>query len=478
MLLPGPEILFEQALSLSGRGHFDEAHAHYLAALKQLPGNVDLLSNIGFNLNSAGRYSEAEQWLSEAIKIAPEALSPRINLSIALRKQGKVEGALAALNETASTHSAEPDLFYELGCVLTDMGHFPEAERNFHRAMELQPDHARAWIALLNSRKMTPEDSALLVAGEKLLRSALPVHDRISLLYLFGKYYDDTGDHARAFDYFRQANELKKSTRKPYDRLSVGRICDLFINSHDPGIVRKTYSGSSDSPRPVFVVGMPRSGTSLVEQIIASHPLVHGAGELNFWAERINRDRRRIMLADYGEDLISDIASEYLSYMERYPSTVQRVVDKMPANFRFLGPLHVIFPKAKFIHVKRDPIDTCLSVYFQDFSAQHSYANDLNDLAHYYGEYRRIMAHWQSVLPPEAMLEVSYEDLVESQVDWTRRMLDFLDLEWDPRCIEFYNTERRIGTASNWQARQPLYKTSRQRWRNYERYIDPLRVLL
>jgi len=153
-------------------------------------------------------------------------------------------------------------------------------------------------------------------------------------------------------------------------------------------------------------------------------------------------------------------------------------VDKMPGNFMHLGLIHVIFPQARILHTRRHPIDTCLSIYFQNFSRRHTYANDLDDLAFYYNEYRRLMAHWRAVLPPEVFLEVPYEALVEDQEGWSRRIIDFIGLEWNERCLDFHEAERKVGTASNWQVRQKIYKTSKARWKNYERFVGSLLPLL
>jgi hypothetical protein len=231
------------------------------------------------------------------------------------------------------------------------------------------------------------------------------------------------------------------------------------------------------SDRPVFIVGMPRSGTTLAEQILASHPEVFGAGELPFWNSAAGVYARA---RDGGEDeggVLNRLAQEYLSLLATLSPRTRRVVDKMPANFLYLGLIHAVFPQAKIIHLWRHPIDTCLSIYFQNFGAAHPYANDLTDLAHYYNEYVRLMDHWRRTLPTDAILTVSYEALVDDAETWARRMVDFIALPWDPACLEFHRNGRTVNTFSKWQARQRISKASVDRWRRYESFIGPLRHL-
>lgn len=182
--------------------------------------------------------------------------------------------------------------------------------------------------------------------------------------------------------------------------------------------------------------------------------------------------------ANYSEELLEKVASDCLGNLEKRAPKAIRVIDKMPGNFHHLGFIHATFPNARILHTTRNPVDTCLSIYFQDFKLSHEYAQDLNDLAHYYRQYHRLMTHWRSVLPKEAFLDVPYEALIEDQEGWSRKIIEFIGLEWDDRCLDFYKTERKVGTASNWQARQPIYKTSKERWRNYEKYVGPLLPLL
>jgi hypothetical protein len=223
---------------------------------------------------------------------------------------------------------------------------------------------------------------------------------------------------------------------------------------------------------------MPRSGTTLAEQILASHPSVFGAGELPYWNNASWAYESSRLNVETSQRTPGELGNDYLRVLEGMSIDALRVVDKMPGNFLHLGLIHAALPRARIIHMRRNPIDTCLSIYFQNFTTRHSYANDLGDLAHYYSEYRRVMEHWRSVLPANAILDLPYEELVEDQETWSRNMVQFIDLPWDPRCLEFHRTGRTVNTASLWQVRQQISRTSVARWRNYEKFVGPLRPLL
>jgi hypothetical protein len=222
---------------------------------------------------------------------------------------------------------------------------------------------------------------------------------------------------------------------------------------------------------------MPRSGTSLVEQIIASHPDAAGAGELSFWSDAIRKNDKLILDGPPLETARAKLAANYLRTLKRYGRQAKKVVDKAPGSSDYLGLIHTTFPRSKIIYVSRDPIDTCLSCYFQQFNGGLHYAFDLADLSRYYLQHRRLIEHWTRTLPSAALLTVPYEELVASQESWTRRILDFLELEWDPRCLNFHNTLRTVATASAWQVRQGLFTNSVGRSRHYEKYLGPLRDL-
>jgi hypothetical protein len=324
---------------------------------------------------------------------------------------------------------------------------------------------------------MTEEDGAWLKGVEALLAKPLPLAQEIRLRYALGKYFDDLARYDEAFGTYRRANDLTKRYRSSYDPRKLTRRVDRVIGSFDAAFLRQRQSEASASELPVFIIGMPRSGTSLTEQILASHPAVFGAGELPFWNRCFNAFEAAVLKGESVPTMMSAMAHGYLERLRTFSETALRVVDKMPANFLYAGMIHAVFPRARIIHMQRHPLDTCLSIYFQNFFNMGAYANDLEHLAHYYREYVRITDYWRSLLPSSAFLEVPYEALVADQEGWTRRMLEFLGLPWDPRCLDFQDTDRVVITASRWQVRQRISSGSVGRWRNYEKHLGPLRHL-
>jgi hypothetical protein len=226
--------------------------------------------------------------------------------------------------------------------------------------------------------------------------------------------------------------------------------------------------------RPIFVVGMLRSGTSLAEQILSAHPAVVGAGELGFWSEAMATHAAALRAGPPAAALRAELAEAYGRALADHSTDAARIVDKAPQNADYLGIIHSVFPRARIIYMQRDPRDSCLSCYFQQLSTAHNYTLDLADLAHYYREHERLMAHWRAALPRGTLLEVPYAGLVADQPGWTRQMLEFLDLEWHDGCLEFHRSERAVMTASFWQVRQAIYRGSVDRWRNYRKFIGPL----
>ncbi len=260
---------------------------------------------------------------------------------------------------------------------------------------------------------------------------------------------------------------------------------DRLIAAFTPERLQSLPRAQHDSKTPVFILGMPRSGTSLVEQILASHPQVHGAGELNN-IMRLESGMPDLVgggkrfpdgLNKLTQEHVDELASHYLEHLAELSPDALRVTDKMPNNFLHLGTIQLLFPDARIIHCMRDPLDTCLSCYFQNFFAQHPYTNDLGHLGAYYNGYERLMAHWKQTLDLP-IFDIRYEDLVENQETKSREMIEFIGLEWDEACLKFHENKRIGRTASYDQVRQPIYKGSVARWRNYESHLEPLRKAL
>jgi tetratricopeptide (TPR) repeat protein len=460
--------------ALRGLGQLDEAVAHCRRALELKPEFAEACNNLGNALLGLGQLDEAVASYRRALEFKPDYAETHSNIGMALRLLGRSAEAEASCRRACEINpnlAATAALRAELHA---DQGRFAEAEEQFRRVIAMNPNSAEAWAAIPRLRRMTPEDAAWLAQAQQILGQPQPPRQEVFLRYAIGKYFDDLGDFAQAFVNFRRANELAKGYKAKYERQQITREIDRITQSYDRQWLSRARPDANSSTRPVFIVGMPRSGTTLAEQILASHPAVFGAGELTFWRSASAGYEPSAPDVQPSEVTPGALADDYLRLLQGLSPDALRVVDKMPTNFLQLGLIHAALPHARVIHLRRNPIDTCLSIYFQHFRGVHSYANDLEDLAHYYGEYVRVMNHWHASLPTEAILDVPYEGLVEEHEAWSRRMLEFIGLPWDPRCLDFHQTHRTVITASAWQVRQRISRSSVGRWRNYEQFVGPL----
>lgn len=323
---------------------------------------------------------------------------------------------------------------------------------------------------------------AISLAEEMLVRSRLSDDEKQRLHFAAGKLYDSVDRYQEAFEHYHQANALY---RGKFSCETLGKMVNDSISLFKPGRMGKMPVAQSVSNRPVFIVGMPRSGTSLVEQILASHPQVFGAGELNDINQFANCMQARLgtmstypaCLEKVTLDVLEELTRDYIDRLYALNASGLRVTDKMPHNFLHLGMIAMLFPSARIIHIQRDPMDTCLSIYFQQFNNLHSYAHDLSDLGYYYMAYKKLMAHWRSVLNLP-LLEIHYEDLVADPDTWIPRLVEFCGVEWDEKCIRFHETKRPVNTPSTEQVREPMYSRSVGRWRHYETQLQPLKAAL
>jgi tetratricopeptide (TPR) repeat protein len=462
--------------ALSKLSQYQEAEKYFRAAIKERPDFADAYSNLGTVSRWRGDFDESEKSLRTALKLNPSHLDARTNLGTTLALLNRFREAKGYFNKVLKAQPRNADALFGMAQIASMEGRFDESEKILKRALQVSPKMPAAWAALSGLRKMTPADEAWLRSVEEIAASGIPAMETATLHFAMGKYHDDVGQFAQAFKHYRNANELLKPIADDYDRVARTTFVDDQIRLHSREKVAAAQGGASASMKPVFVVGMMRTGTSLTEQIIASHPMAAGAGELEYW-NTVMRDRGAEVVQ--GQFLLDEpakksVAETYLRTLAQVSGTALRVVDKAVVNSDHLGVIHAVFPNARIIYMQRDPIDTCLSCYFQNFSLAHNFTLDLSDLAHYYQEHHRLMNHWRTVIPQGSILDVPYEELVADPEGWTRKMLDFIELEWDARCLAFQATERPIATASFWQARQKIFNTSAQRWRNYEKFVAPL----
>jgi Flp pilus assembly protein TadD len=470
-----PEALCNLGVALFSLGHYEEAERCYRQSLEINPLSAETLCNLAALLQ--GNAAEAEKYLRRALKINPKYADARSKLGVVLTVAGRLREARAAFQKALKVDPRQAEALLGLGQVAHTEGRFEEAETFINRALKAAPKLPGAWAAMTSLRRMTVADGDWLKGAEEIAASAIPLWQEAELRFAIGKYCDDVDDFERAFQSYRRGNELLKTVTQKYNRQGYSSFADDMIRSHSQEALARAAACGSNSMKPVFVLGMPRSGTSLVEQIIASHPSASGAGELQFWLETGRANERELRQGTLGEPVRKKLAEDYLGILALQSPEALRVVDKTNFNCDYLGLLHSVFPKARIIYVRRDPIDTCLSCYFQNFAAGLSFTMDLSDLADYYRVHQRLMKHWLTALPSGTVLEVPYEELVADQVACTRRILDYLELAWDDRCLSFDKTDRAVNTASAWQVRQKIYNRSVGRWRHYERFIGPLKGL-
>lgn len=462
---------------LARLGRFNDAVASFRRCVALQPGFAEAHANLANALRSTGGLDDAVKEYRLALRIKPDFVEAYAELATSLRLLRMPAEAEAVCRQALQIAPGAVAVLLVIAELRSDAGQFAEAEDWFKQALSADPQSVEALAGMARIRRMTAGDDAWLRAARALEQTGLSPRREMILRYAMGKFFDDVADYPAAFANYQRANQLARRGAPKHDRALLERGVDWIIGSQDAAWLRKRSTAAPESRRPVFVVGMLRSGTSLAEQILASHHDVSGAGELSFWSNRL---AALLPLAPDGTSPAPDAEElaragrDYLAYLHAMGHGATRVIDKLPTNFLAMGLIHAALPGARIIHLQRDPIDTCLSIYFQHFEAINTYTHDLEDLAHYYRQYRRLMRHWSSVLPDGVMLEVPYEGLVADPEGWTRRLLEFIDLPWDPRCLDFHSTRRAVITASKWQVRQPITGRSIGRWRSYADFIGPL----
>ncbi len=455
-----------------------EALAAYARAVEIDPSSAEGHCNLGNTLFDMRNFVAAEACFRRALALRPNYALAQFGLGGALRLQRRSAEAHAACLAALALDPNYPEALALLGELHADEGRFSEAEPLFQRAVAVKPSFAFGLASIPANRKMTPQDGAWLESVEGLLAAQPSLPDQISLRFALGKYCDDLHEYERAFNHYRAANELSKRFGGKYTHESLSTRIDGLVQRFDSEFVNRRRDFASTSELPVFIVGMPRSGTSLAEQILASHPDAAGAGEVSYWDGAFAAFHDASLAGKPEAEIFPELARSYLDRLTALAGGTPRVADKMPANFLYAGLIHSVLPRTRIIHMQRHPIDTCLSIYFQNFPNMGHFANDLDALAFYYDEYLRITAHWRKVLPCESWLDVPYEGLIQDQEAWTRRMLEFVGLPWDARCLDFHKTDRVVVTASRWQVRQKMTSSSAGRWRHYQQFIKPLQRLV
>ncbi len=500
-------------IALKSQDALREAYRHLARAAELMPGLAEAHYQIGAVLAALERYDEAVQALAEAVRLAPGMVAAQLELGHVLRlhhrnaeaiaayeraaaldpgsvepingiglarlEEGDFEGARHRFAEALARAPQSADSLFNMGLSYQLQGRFDEAVAWHEKAIAAQPDHAGAHYNLVKSRTSAPGEDRSRELARVLAMPTLSLDQRSALNFALAKVHDDLGEHDAAFAAYRQGNELRKG-KLPYSPENFTAYVDRVVAAFDASLFARKAAIGSESELPVFIVGMPRSGTTLVEQILASHPEVHGAGELDYVRQLVHELPQRLGGVPYPACIerldaatARTLAESHLARLRGHSAAARRITDKMPNNFTRLGVIALLFPRARIVHCQRDPLDTCLSCYFQEFAHGQPFAYDLGHLGRYYRDYERLMAHWRRVLP-NPLLEVPYEALVADQEGWSRRMVAHLGLDWDESCLAFHEKERLVRTASFWQVRQPIYASSIGRWRRYARHLGPL----
>ena len=474
-----PAILANLALALRDFARLDEAEALLRRALAIDPRNARALAHLALILLDRDLAEASEATARDALALRPEDPQILNALGQALARQGRPAEALALYRRALALLPDFADAHNNAGIALIELGELDAAREMLRRAVAIDPRHAGAYMNLAEAQKLGHGDPAL-TAMETLARKpgALSESQKMYLHFALGKALGDAGDPVRAFHHMLEGNRLKRSQIVYDEAVALGAF-DRIRKAFTPSLLATKSGHGAPSRLPIFVVGMPRSGTTLVEQILASHPRVHGAGELEDFA-RIVRDLRP-SAGDYPEALaaldpaqIGAIGERYLERLAARSGGADRATDKMPSNFYFIGLIHLALPEASIIHVRRDPLDTCLSCFSKHFASPQNHTYDLAELGRYYRKYAELMAHWQEVLPAGRMLEVRYEDLVAGFEPAARRILAHCGLDWDEACRSFHRTARPVHTASAAQVRQPIYGSAVGRGKPYREFLTPL----
>jgi tetratricopeptide (TPR) repeat protein len=461
--------------ALRALGQFEAAEGAFRRAL-QLEPSAARYTNIGNLLTDRGRNDDAERSYRHGIEFEPGFALAHHGLATQLHRRGEIAAAIASYRTATRLDPGRAAVWDHLGVALRTLGRIQEAVEAFRRALAVDPDFAEAYRQLADCGGLPADGTqaaraaALAACGER------PLEERAAAGFALGRALDDAGRFDEAFTAYEQANRLylewRRALGERFDGMALHRQIEDTIGTFTPANFRILADWGNPSELPVFIVGMPRSGTSLVEQIAASHSQVFGAGELGDIGALTGEIARAMAAGDRA--LARRRADAHLDRLRRIGGDALRVIDKLPDNLFLLGVIATLFPNARIVFCQRDPRDVCLSCYFQKFAGgQLLFSYDLMDCARRLIETERLAAHWARALPLRRH-DVRYEDLVADLEGESRRLITFLGLAWEPGCLDFHRAERVVTTASAWQVRQPLYDRSVGRWRHYRRHLGPL----
>jgi tetratricopeptide (TPR) repeat protein len=477
---------FRLGIALEKLGDMGGAIAAYDRATKLLPSLTEAWFRAGAIAYTLGHRNEAIGCFRRAAASGGNSFS-RLGKARALLIEDRNQEAEEALRETLVADPRNAMAYDLLGNLLSDFGRFDEARACFERAIAIAPLLAGSYYDLVRCRPVTSQDAGLLLAMQAALATpGLEAGQCLRLHLAIGKAAEDLGDYALAMRHFDAADTVRRGS-VPFDSTAFSIEIDRLIARRTPESIARASEIASSDATPILIIGMPRSGTTLVEQIVSMHPEVGAGGELHFWNER-GAEWHRSVVAGNGaagnevpfvaSEFLASAAADYLGVLRAIAPTAARVTDKMPFNFLWAGLIHLTFPRAIIIHCRRSAVDTALSIHQTHFHPSLPFPTGGAELVAYFHDYQRLIVHWRSVLPADRFIEVDYEELTLAPEPVIRRIIAACGLEWHDACLRPESNPRAVNTPSKWQARQPIYRTSVARWQRYEPWLGPLRALV
>ncbi len=466
------------SLAYNAIGEGDEAKKILNTIIKKQPKNFNVLNNLGLAHVQCGENEKAEEYYNNALRLKPDFLEALVNLGNLKTKQNKNEEGMnyfikaIKINEKATTPKLSLAGYYE------QSGNFEEAKKIYNEILEINPNSTIADKSLSLIHKYKIGDEHLKTMEEKLLKK-IDNEGMRRLNFAIGKAYEDIGDYEKSFKSYENGNKLYKKDINYDSELETKhfkKIKEIFNNNINQ---LKPYG-----QKMIFILGMPRSGTTLIEQILSSHKNVYGAGELSFLKDIIekkifvNKSKLDVSLQNLNPEILKQIKDYYLKKIEIFKNTKEYLIDKAPLNFKWIGLIMSIFPDSKVIHCTRNPMDICWSNYKNTFSSKlMNYTYDFNDLANFYNMYEDLMKYWIKKYNKK-IFKMDYENLITNKELETKKLLKFCNLDWDDNCLNFHKNKRPVSTASLAQVRQPLYKSSVEKWKNYSKDLETLKKKL
>jgi hypothetical protein len=478
---PRQQARFQAAVQAHARGDLAYAEKAYRALVEENVRAPQPYCGLAAICARSHRADEAHELWRKALDVAPGYPEAEMNLAGSYQQRDDSEQAMACYQRILKRDPRNVEAKYLLGNVLKARGEFRQASALYRQVMAQQPDYTQAHFTYSGIHEYRDPADSHIAAMRQLLDSAhLSVDNRVQLAFALAKAFEDLQDWPRAFRYLEMGNSLRHQGFH-YSIDGDAEMFDNIIRTFNRDDLARLEIGGQPSNRPIFIIGMPRSGTSLIEKILASHSDVYGAGELDYFftlgARQFHDPSNRYLfkpLNSYPASEFDLLGRKYLGKLQALNGEARRVTDKMPFNLLMLGLIRIALPNAKIIHCVRDPRDTCLSIYRQSFTTQnYRFAYDLDSIGRFHNLYRGLMRHWHDVFPG-AIHDISYESLTSDPEPEIRRLLDACDLEWQEGCLSFHRTPGLVKTASFYQVRQPMYTSSVGLWKKYEAFLQPL----